>query len=269
MWEEITGQRFEYIHKLRTDMRYDISFDEYVNPLLSLALARDSLLAFWTLCISGHRDTMLKLAGYTEFCYNFKTDKFFAANILSNVNVPSLRDSTYDQPYRRSYPVAVFKSSPTQTQADFQSRLHSLYSAWFDAVSAFSARLQLEGVPDVIFDALASKEFSTVQGYDQPWGPWISEMPFFYYLNNLGISLHQYAHYPSWRLVKLARHATTPFTEKIFSDIQDSNYTFLSQFHAWDRELESFLALGGAPQAALDKFSRINLIDLPHEWCKA
>jgi hypothetical protein len=27
--------------------------------------------------------------------------------------------------------------------------------------------------------------------------------------------------------------------------------------------------LGGAPQAALDKFSRINLIDLPHEWCKA
>lgn len=261
-WEGKNCHTFEYIHRFRTDVIYSTNFCDYIKPLVAADSCENSLYLDWCIQFSGVRDAMLKLIGLTKFQLKYKSNKDFFNHITQQINVKALKASSYHDPFLRSFPVAILASM--DDTADFHKQILIEFPSYIDAAESFVKRMRLEKVPDLFYALLSGADNSLVRSY---WGEWYPSFPehiFFLYMNLVGLSSRAYA---SWMPLKYARHASTPFTYTIFSQIQEQDYSFLEQSYAWDQEIELFKQSGGNPGNALQKLTCIDLSSLSDSAC--
>jgi hypothetical protein len=267
-WEQQNGELFAYVHRFRSDIVYPVLFQEYISPLW---IQRDEdipILAHWSICYSGKRETILKLLGFPEFCHRFRSDRaFFEKTIASVIRLP-LSLSSNPTLYCANFPVGI-PSDIVDIEA-FITNLMAEYPSWVDAVEAFTKRMRIEGVPSCMHDSMLPPFQQIARTYYGRWSPHISEAPFFYYLNLNSISTHNYSVDNPFNNtpLKFSRHATTQFTCRVFNGIQVKDYGFLREDNCdWKIELEKFLESGGHTGSALEKFSQIDLDMLNDSDC--
>jgi hypothetical protein len=219
LFENKSGHRFRYIHRFRTDVIYPVSFEEYIWPLRHEGYTNDFILAHWSICYSGGRDIMMKLSDFPAFCRQYKTDRLFFERVVASINIFPLKNSQNPDPFLASFPVAILND--TNNAQHFHGQVKIEYPCWIDAVDAFRKRLRLESAPHAIHQQLVNRDLTHIRTYFDRWKPWISESPFFYYLNSLNIATNGYSVLNPFvnTPLKFARHATTLFTRTIFEYI--------------------------------------------------
>jgi hypothetical protein len=262
-WEKRNNYCFKYIHRFRTDVIYPAKFDDFIKPMAHSSFSEDMFLASWAVVWSGAREAMFKLIGHTKFQIQYKTDRNFFERVITQINVQALRDSSNAWPFMSCFPVAILGS-----EADialFHEKLKIEYPSYIDAAESFIKRLRLESIPDILYDSAFSK-CSLVRCCYRRWQGSIPENIFFYYLNSLGLSTRYYSVKSP---LKYARHATTPFTQKIFGQIQDNDFSFLELGYSWEKEVNSFTAAGGKVPFFVQKLSYIDVGLLSDSSCQA
>jgi hypothetical protein len=262
LWEKRNNHYFKYIHRLRTDVIYPPKFDDFIKPMTHFSFSQNMLLASWAVVYSGAREAMTKLIGHTKFQIQYKTDRNFFEEVITKINVQALRDSSNAWPFMSCFPVAILGSDADI--APFHEKLKIEYPSYIDAAESFIKRLRLESVPDILFNSAFSK-YSLVRCCYRRWQGSIPENIFFYYLNSLGLSTRYYS---TKSPLKYARHATTSFTHKIFSQIQNNDYSFLELNYTWEEEINSFKAAGGKVPFLVQKLSYIDIGVLSDSCCQ-
>jgi len=263
LWEKKNQYCFKYINRFRTDTIYSSEFDEFIKPMTHPTFNDNMLLNDWSVLYSGRREAMLKLIGHTKFQVKFMTDRNFFERVITQINVQALRDSRNAWPFMSCFPVAILGSAADIEP--FQEKLKIEYPSYIDAAESFIKRLRLESIPDILYDSAFSKPNNIVRCCYRMWQGATPEHIFFYYLNSLGISTKFYS---GKSLSKYARHANTSFTEKIFSQIQANDYSFLELSYPWEEEINLFKAAGGKPASFVQKLSYIDLGLLSDSSCQ-
>ncbi|MCP9773640.1 hypothetical protein KBY66_13630 [Synechococcus sp. Tobar12-5m-g] len=266
-WEADNQHSFEYIHRLRSDCIYTMSFNDYIKPLTETQLNENILLLEWASNYSGRRESMLKLLGHTEFQVKYRTNKIFFNYITTQMNVQALADSSYEDPFLFSFPVAILNSR--ESIPVFQDKIREEFPSYIYAIESFIRRLRVETIPDVMYECLKGKDSKElVRAYNSNWRPYYPEHVFFLYINYQGLSARSYPLKHSQRSLKFSRHAATPFTVTIFNQIQAGDFGFLETSYSWKTEINRFIDAGGSLHYALDKFTYINLSLLSDSACR-
>ena len=267
-WEKDNHHSFEYIHRLRTDVVYPISFDKYIEPLAGSNVNKNMLLMYWSINFSGPREAMLKLIGHPEFQVKYKKYRDFFDIITKQINVEALIKSSYAEPFIHSFPVAVMNSE--NGIASFHEKIKVEFPSYIDAAECFAKRVRLEQVPEILHKCMLSRDQNLVRAYSKQWNPSFPEHILFLYINSLGLSAGNYSIINPYREtpLKFSRHATTPFTVKIFNQIQAKDYSFLEFGHPWEEEINLFLASKMYPGYALQKLANIDPFALSDSACK-
>ncbi len=263
LWEHNNNHCFEYIHRFRTDINYPIKFQDYIKPLVQADFPENMLLLYWSINYSGPRKAMLGLIGYLDFYYKYKKDKNFFKEVITCLDVEALLRSEFDQcdHFGNCFPVGFLTSEDKSSY--FHSSIKSEYPSYIEASLAFVKRIRSESLSDELYDLFISSNTSLVKVYgkNKEWFPYWPEHILYRYLNFSGLATKPYPLKNQWNEtpLKFSRHATTPFTKKIFSLIQENNYSFLEINYPWEKEIASFLTAGGKSTNALQKFSYINV----------
>ncbi|MCP9841964.1 hypothetical protein KBY93_15220 [Synechococcus sp. J7-Johnson] len=271
LWEQSNNHCFQYIHRFRTDVRYPISFDEYVKPLVQADFPENMLLLYWTINYGGPREVMLKLLGFLDYYYKYKTDKEFFKEVITQVDVEALTRSEYDpvDHFGKCFPVGFLSSE--DKIADFDLIIKNEYSSYIEATVSFIKRIRSESLSNKLYDHYISWDTKLIRVYGEQkdWFPHWPEHIFFRYLNSLCIATKPYLlnNQSNETPLKFSRHATTSFTENIFNLLQENNYSFLESDYPWEEEIASFIAAGGIPTQALQKLTLMNLSLLSDSSC--
>jgi hypothetical protein len=271
LWEQKNNHNFEYIHRFRTDIDYPISFRDYIKPLIQADFPENMLLLFWSINYSGPRKTMLKLIGHLDYYYKYKKDKEFFKEAIVHLDINALSRSEYDRcdHFGNCFPVGLLASE--DKIPNFHLSIKNEYPSYIEAAVAFVKRIRSESRSDELYDYFTSRDTKLIRVFGDK-KDWFSHWPeniFFRYINYNGLATkpypvkNQYNDTP----LKYSRHATTPFTEKIFNLIQVRNYSFLETDYLWEEEIALFLAAGGLSASALQKFSYVNLSLLSDASC--
>ena len=270
-WEKSNRHAFEYIHRFRTDIIYPIDFESYIQPITDAGFNEKTLLTNWNLNYSGSREAMLRLIGHGEFQVKYKQNRDFFNHITTRVNVEALENSSNAMHFVHTYPVAILSSK--EAIPNYQNNIRKEFSSYIDAAASFARRLRLESIPEIIYQSISAHNDinSLVRTYsDHPWNPLFPEHLFFLHLNTLDLSTGSYSLKQPWieTPLKYSRHATTPFTVKIFNQIQAKDYSFLEPSMPWEYEIDMLKASEARPGAALQKFSLIDISMLSDSACK-
>ena len=267
-WEASHSHSFEYIHRLRTDVMYPVSFGAYIKPLTEDDFNVNTLLLYWATNYSGLREAMLRLIGHPEFHIRYKKDIDFFNVVTKQIDVKALAASTYAEPFIHSFPVAILK--PEESVEDFHKKIQEEYPSYIDAAESFVKRVRLEQVPEILYKSLHSRDSALVRSYNTQWFPSFPEHIFFLYMNSRGLASGNYSFSNPFveTPLKFSRHATTPFTVKIFSQIQAKDYSFLECNYPWEDEINQFIATKMYPGYALQKLATIDLTVLSDSSCK-
>jgi hypothetical protein len=270
-WEQKNSHCFEYIHRFRTDVSYPVGFQDYIKPLIQADFPENTLLHYWASNYSGPRKTMLRLTGFLEFFIKYKKDKEFFKQVITYIDAEALARSEYDPcgHFENCFPVGYLTSE--DKIPNFHLALNNEYSSYIEASIAFAKRIRLESLSDELYNHFISWNTNLIRilGEGGSWSPHMSEMIFFRYINSVGIATKPYLskHQRTVTPVKFSRHATTPFTEKIFNLLQERNYSCFEIDYPWEDEIASFLAAGGDARHGLQKFTYMNLSWLSDASC--
>jgi hypothetical protein len=267
-WEKINNHSFEYIHRFRTDVLYPIDFNNYIKPFVDPNFNENMLLLYWCVNFSGPREAMLKLIGHPEFHVKYKKNRDFFDAITKQINIQALVNSTYAEPFVHSLPVGIVNSE--NDIVDFHEKIKLEFPSYIDAAESFSKRVRLEQVPDILHKCMFSRDQNLVRAYSKQWNPSFVEHIFFLHVNSLGLSTGNYSLRNPYHEtpLKFSRHATTPFTVKIFNQIQAKDYTFFESDYPWEEEINLFIASKMYPGHALQKFSTIDIFAISNSACK-
>ena len=271
LWEQKNNHSFEYIHRFRTDVSYPVGFQDYVKSLIQPDFPENTLLLYWSINYSGSRKTMLGLIGFLEYYIKYKTDKEFFKESITQLDVEALARSEYDPQghFETCFPIAYLTSE--EKIPNFKLALKNEYSCYIEASVAFAKRNQLESLSEDLYNHFISWKTDLIRVFHdgKNWQPHMPEMIFFRYINSLGIATKPYLTKNQWleTPMKFSRHATTPFTEKIFNLLQERNYSFFEIDYPWEEEIASFLSAGGQPCQAVQKFTYMRLSLLSDASC--
>lgn len=263
-WERRNDHRFEYIHRFRPDVVYPPDFDRFIAPLVNEACHDDHLLMSWSVIYSGKHDAMLKLLGHTAFQVKYRTDINAFKKACTQIDIQALQRSSNEWPFKSCFPVAILGSD--EDIPSFRENIRVEYPSYIDAAECFIKRLRLESIPQILHEAAFSNNVNRVRCYYRRWQGAIPEHVFFYYLNYLGLSS---GHYSTQSPLKYSRHATTPFTTRVFGQIQAKDYSFLDASHNWEMELTKFVQAGGKMPFAIQKLSYIEIEALSDHACQS
>jgi hypothetical protein len=271
LWEQKNNHCFQYIHRFRTDIAYPINFQDYIKPLYQSNFPENMLLLYHALNYSGPRKTMLKLIGFLDYYYKYKKDKEFFKEAIVHLDINALSRSEYDRcdHFGNCFPVGLLASE--DKIPNFHLSIKNEYSSYIEAAVAFVKRIRSESRSDELYDYFTSWDTKLIRvfGDRKDWFPHWPENIFFRYINYNGLATmpypvkNQYNDTP----MKFSRHATTPFTVKIFNLLQERNYSFLEVNYPWEEEIALYLATGGDSRNALQKFTLLNLSSLSDASC--
>ena len=270
LWEQKNNHCFEYIHRFRTDVSYPVVFQDYIKPLIQADFPEKTLLHYYAMNFSGPRKAMLELIGYPKFFTKYKKDKEFFKQLLTCIDAEALARSEYDPCAHFEYCFPVGYLTSEDKISNFHLALKNEYSSYIEASVAFVKRIRLESLSDELYNHFNSWNTKLIRVFSEArmWSPH-TEISFFRYINYLGfatkpyLSKNQFIETP----VKFSRHATTPFTEKIFNLLQVRNYSFFEIDYRWEEEIALFLGAGGDARHAVQKFTSLHLPWLTDASC--
>jgi tetratricopeptide (TPR) repeat protein len=248
-WEEANGIKFEFIHRIRTDVMYpDIFHDFMVLPLKNRDTSNICMLNFHDFCFSARRDALSSLLNLASFFQDFTRDDAKLANILSFIDIDQLKHSEMQSAcYLKSLPVGVLASN--QTPDEFGLLLKEKYPSYpsenlfIEAAAAFASSLNdHQYMPYVL--SLARKSSSLIRTWDNNHCclGWTEHILARFY-NFFGIYTYCYAGTID---LKISRLASSDFTFNILQMIDNDDVSFLSNTEIdWDKEIADFLEKGG------------------------
>jgi hypothetical protein len=262
-WETREAQEFDYIHKFRTDLLYDIAFQDYIEPLFSQTFGEQCLLNQHDCNFSGKRSDVMSLSGISAFIDQFMNDESFFKAQLSLVNAQALRAGDVG-PFANAFPVGILKHE-TDIES-FHETIRIAHNDYIDASMEFSARLAEQDVSNDDFRLLRSDSILS-RTFLNRYYPFHPEHMYARYLNSIGFSTKKYAN--SWLPLRHSRFAVTEFTKLICDQIQVGDYSFLNDNLLWEIELTKFKASGGNEVKLIQAFMDVELSNISDDQCSS
>jgi hypothetical protein len=93
-WEEANGVKFEFIHRVRTDVTFPDNFHKFmVLPLEKMDTNNVRMLNFLDFFFSGKRDSLPYLLNFTSFYLDFRYNKEKFTKVIKYINLDQLRET--------------------------------------------------------------------------------------------------------------------------------------------------------------------------------
>ncbi len=256
-WEEANGTKFEFIHRIRTDVTYPNKFHELmVLPIKNKSNDNICMLNHNDFCFSSGRNALPFLLNLASFFQDFTRDDVKLANILKFVNIDQLKQSEKRSAfYVEAFPIGIL--SGNQTPDEFGLLLKKKYPSFIEAAVAFAISLSDPQYMRLVL-SLVRKSPNLIKTWDctKCYFPYGNEELLMRFYNFFGIYTYTYP-YGSMIMLKLSRQATTEFTSNIMQMIENNDFSFLSDDEInWDKEINIFFEKGGNLSKLFEIFTR-------------
>lgn len=249
-WEEANGVKFEFIHRIRTDVMYpDIFHDLMVLPLKNKDASNICMLNVHDFCFSARRDALPSLLNLASFFQDIRRDDAKLANILNFLNIDQLRHSEIQSArYLASFAVGILAGN--QTPDEFGLLLKEKYPShpsshsFIEAAAAFASSLNDHQYMLHVLN-LARKSSFLIRTWSNTQCYLLhSEHVLARFYNFFGIYTYRYV---GGIRLKASRQANSDFTLNILQMIDNDDVSFLSDIEIdWDKEITDFLEKGGS-----------------------
>jgi hypothetical protein len=248
-WEEANRVKFEFIHRIRSDVAFSDNFYElFVLGLNDQDRSYPCMLNVHDFCFSARRDALPALTDLLSFFYNYRYDKATFARVHKNVNVDQLSQSEiHSACYLSAFPIGVaVENQPSDELGLLLKEKYPSYpstSSFIEAAVAFASSLSDPQNMSNFLSLTRNKSFLLHSWKLGRYKHCYPENILARYYNFFGIRTYKYN---SRITLKQTRHATTDFTSNIFKMIDDNNILFLSNDKIdWVSEISDFVDNGG------------------------
>jgi tetratricopeptide (TPR) repeat protein len=248
-WEEANGAKFEFIHRIRTDVTFPDKFHELmVQPLENKDINSICMLNVHDFCFSARRNALPFLLKLASFSQDFRHDDAKLANILKFINIDQLKHTDiHSTCYLHSFQVGIL--AVNQNLVEFGLLLKEKYTShpsshsFIEAAAAFASSLNDYQYMSHVLN-LAHKPSCLIRTWNNTQCYLLfSEIVLARFYNFFGIYTYRYA--VGIRL-KTSRQANSDFTFNILQMIDNDDVSFLSDTEIdWDKENTDFLEKGG------------------------
>ena len=244
-WEEANASKFEFIHRIRTDVAFSDNFYELmVLPFESGDESNVCMLNIHDYCFSARRNALPSLLKLASFFQDFSGNDAKLANILKFVNFNQLKRSDLNSAYYKySFPVGILASN--QSPEEFCILLKERYpsypssNSFIEAAATFAFSLNdYECMSHAL--SLARKSSDLIRAWDNTqcnllWPDCILVR----FFNSFEIYTYCY---PGSIKLKTSRLATSDFTLKILQMIDNGDFSFLSDGGInWEKEINYYI----------------------------
>ncbi len=256
-WEEANGLKFEFIHRIRTDVTFPDKFYELmIRPLENKDASNICMLNVVDYCFSARRDALPSLLKLASFIRGDLLDDTKLANILKFVNIDQLKQSEMrSASYSQAFPVGILAGN--QTPDEFYLLLKEKYSphSFIEAAAAFALSLSDQKSMSYVLN-LALKSSYLIRDWNGDHCCILfpgQALARFY--NFFGIYTYSYSGEIN---LKESRQANSDFTFNILRMVDNNDVSFLLDTEIdWEKGINDFVKNGGCPH----KLSRV-FIDL-------
>jgi tetratricopeptide (TPR) repeat protein len=267
-WEEANGIKFEFIHRIRTDITFPDNFHEFmVLPLEKMDTNNVRMLNFADFFFSGKRDSLPYLLNFTSFYLDFFYNEEKFSEVMKYIDLDQLRETYLNSAqYLGSFPIGIV--SDGQTLEEFNMILKNKHPngvssvEFVDAVATFYSSL-VDSKSMAHFVSLARKASPLIRSieYKRNFAYYVfaPEHILARFFNFSGIRTYGYNISRFGRL-KSSRIAKTPFTQDILQKIDNDDISFLVNTEInWAMEIVYFVESGGDGRKLYMAFANVVL----------